>query len=152
MRTAFSLRALGLAAAVALVCSSPAKAQEMLTLMVGPPEGVHAEITFSPDTPSDRAIMIATHLAGVGGSRLALKVDRATQPAYEHILAEGECKFVDAASACEVAIAGNSPTYRTLVDLFKRGLVVHIEVETAGSMEMAQDASLRGFTKAYKGL
>jgi hypothetical protein len=154
MRTSAFRRVLRLAsvAGFAGLMSTAAMAAEGLVLMVGPADGTHAEITFSPDKASDRAIVISTHLVGVTGSRLALNVDRSANPAYEHIMADGECKFVSDASQCEIAISGSAPEYATLVALFKRGLVVHIEVETAGAMQMSQDATLRGFTKAYKGL
>jgi hypothetical protein len=141
----------GLAAATLLsgLLAGQAMAQEALNLMFGDPAGEHATVTFSPDKTGAQAIVVGTHLVGVAGSRLSLSVDRAGNNIVDHILTAEECKFGDTGSDCSFAIAGDSPEYATLVTAFKRGLKLHIEVENAGSMEMSQDISLIGFTKAY---
>lgn len=132
--------------------AAPAMTDNGFALTIGQPDGEHAEVAFSADTMSDRAIVISTHLMGVAGSRLSISIDRKATPLFKHILAEDECKFVDNASDCQIALSGNSDAYGRIVYAFKRGLVLHFAVETAGLTTMSQDASLRGFTAAYRQL
>lgn len=140
------------AAVFAVGIHASAAMAEDLTLMFGKPDGEHAEIILSPDKSSDRALVIKTRLVGVAGSRLFLNTDGGTKPLFERILTEDECKFVDNGSVCEVAIAGGTRLYKEAVYAFKRARVLHVGVETAGSMAMSEKVSLKGFTKAYNKL
>jgi hypothetical protein len=85
----------------------------------------------------------------VAGSRVSLSVDRAGGNLFDRVLTESDCRFVDQASSCRFSIPGGTPEYAAIVAAFKAGLKAHVEVETAGSMEMSQDISLKGFTRAY---
>ena len=139
----------------ALVCAmlaAPAFAQENLMLMFGAPEGRHATLSFSPNKAGEDALVVSTVQVGVAGSRLQLSIDRSKTPLVDRILATDECKFDDKGSLCTFAIQGNTPEYAAVVDAFKKGLTVHIELTNAGSMEMSEDISLVGFTKAYRKL
>jgi hypothetical protein len=138
-----------LALVAALSVSGPLLAAEGLQLMFGAPDGEHATLTFSSDTASAEAILVETRLVGAAGSRLSLSVDRAGDKLFDRILTETDCRFVDQASTCRVSIAGGTPEYAAIVAAFKAGLRAHVEVETAGSMDMSQDISLKGFTRAY---
>ena len=135
-----------------LALPTVAGAAELLRLMFGTPEGRHATLDFAADSNGLEALVITTHLAGVAGSRLALSVDRAGAPLIERVLANGECRFDDGASVCRVAIGGDTAEYAAIVSAFKAGLTAHVEVENAGSMEMSEDISLRGFTKDFSRL
>jgi hypothetical protein len=130
--------------------ASTAFAAEILILTSGKPDGKRADIMFSRDKSSDRAIVIKTTKAGVAGSRLFLEIDRAKQPLFTYIFAEQDCKFEETTgSICELAIAGSDRRYGQIVSGFKRAKTLHIGVETAGSMAMSEDVSLKGFTRSY---
>lgn len=138
--------------AAATLCASlgaPSFAQEALMLMFGAPEGRHATVSFSPDKTGADALIVSTVQVGVAGSRLQLAIDRSRSPLVDRILKAEDCKFDDKGSICSFAIAGGTPEYGAIVDAFKKGLTLHIELTNAGSMEMSEDISLRGFTKAY---
>ncbi len=122
---------------------------EPLQLMFGDPAARHATVTFAPDTGGAEAVVISTRRAGAPGSRLALSVDHAATPLIDRILTADDCRFDDGGSRCAIAVPGDSPDYRALVTAFKRGLTLHIDITNAGSMEMSEDVSLKGFTKAY---
>lgn len=138
-----------LAFVTALTAPAPLLAEEGLQLMFGAPDGEHATLTFSGDTASAEAIVVETRLVGAAGSRVSLSVDRAGGNLFDRILTEADCRFVDQASTCRFAIPGGTAEYAAIVAAFKAGLKAHVEVETAGSMEMSQDISLKGFTRAY---
>lgn len=140
-----TIAAMALCAALA----TPTFAQDALMLMFGAPEGRHATISFSPDKAGADALIVSTVQVGVAGSRLQLAIDRSKSPLVDRILKAEDCKFDDKGSICSFAIAGGTPEYGAVVDAFKRGLTLHIELTNAGSMEMSEDISLRGFTKAY---
>lgn len=146
------LRLACLALAFAATTALPLRAEGPLSLMFGTPDAEHATLTLQGDTASPEAIVIETRLVGAAGSRLSLSVDRAQSPLYERLLTPEDCRFVDQASTCRLAIAGNTPEYAAIVTAFKAGLTAHVEVQTAGTMEMSQDISLKGFTRAYNGL
>lgn len=134
---------------VAAALAVPAFAQDTLMLMFGAPEGRHATLAFSPDKSGAEALVVSTVQVGVAGSRLQLAIDRSKSPLVDRILKTEDCKFNDKGSLCSFAIAGGTPEYGAIVDAFKRGLTLHIELTNAGAMEMSEDISLRGFTKAY---
>jgi hypothetical protein len=138
-------------AATALCASlaAPAFAQEALMLMFGSPETRHATVSFSPDKNAADALIVSTVQVGVAGSRLQLAIDRSKSPLLDRILKAEDCKFDDKGSVCSFAIAGGTPEYSAIVDAFKKGLTLHIELTNAGSMEMSEDISLKGFTRAY---
>ena len=121
-------------------------------LMFGPPDGRHATISFSPAKAGPDAIVVSTVRVGVAGSRLQLAIDRSRATLIDRILSTEDCRFDDKGSVCSFAIAGDTPEYGAIVDAFKRGLNLHIELTNAGSTEMSEDISLRGFTKAYNAL
>lgn len=149
----FSLPAKTLVAA--LLCASlaaPVIAQESLMLMFGAPEGRHATLSFSPNKTAGDALVVSTMQVGVAGSRLQLAIDRSKSPLVDRVLATDDCKFNDKGSICTFAIAGDTPEYGAIVDAFKKGLTLHIELTNAGSTEMSEDISLVGFTKAYRKL
>jgi len=137
------------ASALCLAFSAPAFAQEALMLMFGAPEGRHATVSFSPDKAGADALVVSTVQVGVAGSRLQLAIDRSKSPLLDRILKAEDCKFDDKGSICSFTIAGGTSEYDAVVDAFKKGLTLHIELTNAGSMEMSEDISLKGFTKAY---
>lgn len=143
--------ALALAVGLSGALGSAAFAEDF-SLMLGDPAGQHVALMFAADKASDKAVVVTTRLAGVAGSRVSLSIDKAKDNIINHILADQECKFVDNASTCEFAIPGGTNEYARIVDAFKKGLTVHVEVETAGSMEMQNDISLKGFTKNFNKL
>lgn len=128
-----------------------ARAEEALRLMFGAPDGRHATLDFA-ETTGPRALVITTHLAGVAGSRLSLSVDKASGNLLDRILTNEECRFAEGGSVCSLAVAGDTATYAAVVAAFKAGLSAHVAIENAGSMEMSEDISLRGFTRSYGGL
>jgi hypothetical protein len=151
MRFTFAYKTL----ATTLLCATlaaPAIAQENLMLMFGAPEGRHATLSFSPNKTADDALVVSTVQVGVAGSRLQLAIDRSKSPLVDRVLATEDCKFDDKGSVCSFSVAGGTPEYDAIVDAFKKGLTLHIELTNAGSMEMSEDISLVGFTKAYRKL
>ncbi len=99
-----------LAAALTATLALPLSAAETLRLMFGAPEAEHATLTFLPDATSPEAIVIETRLVGAAGSRLALSVDRAKAPLFARLLTSDDCRFVEQASTCRLAIAGARPS------------------------------------------
>lgn len=150
MQTRSRNSALLAAALAAGALATPAMAE--VNLMFGDPAAMHVSITLSPDKASDTALVVKTRLAGVAGSRVSFSIDRVGNNLFDHLLTTEECKFVDQASECQFSIAGGTPEYDRIVLAFKKGLTLHVEVENAGSMEMSDDISLRGFTKSYNAL
>ncbi len=136
----------------ALMLSSVALAAEPVMLTVGDPAARHATIAFSPDRSGPDAILITASRVGAPGSRLSLRIDRSGTPLYERLLSEKDCTFTDTGSACMLRIVGGTSQYYAIVTAFKRGLTLHVEIQNAGSMEMQQDVTLRGFTRAYNAL
>jgi hypothetical protein len=144
------LRELVLIATV--LATTPLHAAESLSLMFGVPDAEHATFTFSPDESSPDAIVVETRLVGAAGSRLSLSIDKASGTIVDRILTQQDCRFVNQESTCRFSIPGDTPQYAAIVAAFKAGLTAHVTVETAGSMEMSQNISLQGFTRAFEGL
>jgi hypothetical protein len=143
-------RRAGAALAAFLVTAAPAA--QAFELMFGEPEARHATLTFSPDTSGAEAIAVATRRVGAPGSRLTLSIDRSRAPLVDRILSDTDCRFDDKGSMCTFAIPGGTPEYDRIVEAFRLGRTLHIAITNAGSMEMAEDVSLIGFTKAYEAL
>lgn len=132
--------------------TAPLHAAESLNLMFGVPEAEHATFTFAPDSSSPNAIVVETRLVGAAGSRLSLSIDRASETILDRILTEEDCRFVDQESTCRFSIPGDTAQYAAIVAAFKAGWTAHVTVETAGSMDMSQNISLKGFTRAFEDL
>ena len=139
-------------ALVAVTALPPAQAAEPLVLAIGDPAGDHAEIIFSPEKKSERALTIRTVGVGVAGARLQLSIDRSPLTLISKILSADECRFGDAGSMCELTIPGESKLYMDIVYCFQLALAAHLTVENAGVMAMSDSVSLRGFTAAYRRL
>lgn len=131
---------------------SETRSAENFMLSFGKPEGERADIVFSANKMSKRAILIKTTRVGVAGSRLFLEIDKSRTPIVNHIFTDDECRFSDNGSACEITISGTSNEYQKILYAFRRGRTLHIGIVGAGSMKMSEDVSLIGFTAYYKKL
>lgn len=97
--------------ALVLACALPLAA-EPFSVDVGGPDGPRATFVFDPDAQPQK-IVIRTDEAGVTGSRLRVRIDRAPSPAWEHVFREGECRFPEGRpSVCEIAISEDDPSFR----------------------------------------
>jgi hypothetical protein len=140
---------LGVALGAALAAASPATAEPVVKLMFGEAGTRQATVAFAPDRGGAEAITITTHRVGAPGSRLVLRIDQSRAALVDRVLGDADCGFDDAGSRCMLAISGGSPDYARIVTAFRLGRTLHVEITTAGSMEMAEDISLLGFTRAY---
>jgi hypothetical protein len=87
------------------------------------------------------AIMLRTRVA-VAGSRIAVTIDPAKKPVFNHVFSRGECKFDDGGSACEVVIAAKSAGYSAILAGFKRGGSARIAIENAGVKKVEETVAL----------
>lgn len=131
-----------LAASLLGALSMPAAAAPA-SFVVGSKGKPQATFVFER-TPSPGRIRLATSLAGVAGSRFAVRVDGVASPVFEHVFTADECSFADdgSRSQCRVTIGGNTPAYRRISQGFKRGKTARITIEDAGVMKMDISAGL----------
>jgi hypothetical protein len=126
-----------------------ALAAEAVMLRAGEATGPNVVFAFDKEADHNRTVVRTTQV-GVAGSRIEVFVDEAKTPAFRHVFANGECKFSDAGSKCEVIVPASSPAYAAILAQFKRGRVARVTVDDAGVMKMDQTASLKGFTKSLR--
>lgn len=133
----------------AVLPTLPAAPAGAVTLVAGSEQGpqVRFELESAPGRPQAR---ITTMRAGVAGSRLRVSVDRSPVAVLDRLFAADECRFEATGSVCALTLTPADPAHAALIEAFEAGLVAHVTVEDAGVMRMAEQVSLRGFTRAYR--
>jgi hypothetical protein len=129
--------------------AAAAQAAAAGTLRIGEVDGANATFIFD-EKAKPPAIILRTARAGVAGSRIEVRVDRAKDPVFSHIFAPGECKFGEGGSACEVTIPAKDAAYRAILTRFRRGRLARVTLQDAGVMKMDQTASLKGFANMLR--
>jgi hypothetical protein len=127
----------------------PAALAAPVALMAGAPDARHVTFTFAADRTGLEALVIETRRVGNPGAALRIWIDRSAAPLFDRVLTAEDCRFDDAGAACRIAVPGGSADYARFVAAFRRGLTAHVEVQNAAVMEMQDDLSLRGFSRAY---
>lgn len=139
---------------LALACAAAAApwlalAADPITLTGGDAEGRRITFTFGADREAPDALSIETRRAGNPGAALTIWIDGSPDPLVSMILTEEACAFDGDGAACRLDVEGGSPLFERFVTAFKRGRTAHVEVRNAGVMEMQDDLSLTGFTRAF---
>lgn len=142
---------LGMALSLCLFQAFPTAADAAETVLMTAGEEGSPGVSFGFDPQAaPPVITVRTVLAGVAGSKLSIFIDNSKTAAFDHIFGADECSFVEGArSNCLHMIPKTSPSYETIVSLFKLGKQARITVEDAGVMKMDHRVSLIGFTKAF---
>jgi hypothetical protein len=138
-----------LAAALVLALPAAAALAGEVTLLAGDSAGRHASLTFAADRGAADALVIETRQVGNPGAKLTISIDRSASPLYAMILGERECSFDDRGAMCRIALHGGTPAYDRFVTAFRKGRTAHVEVRNASVMEMRENVSLIGFTRAF---
>jgi hypothetical protein len=128
---------------------SAAAARETIMLRAGDAAGPNSVIAFDRDARPPK-IIIRTDKAGVAGSRIAVRIDRADKPAFSHIFTTTECRFDDTGRKCDLTVPRSSPAFSAILTWFKRARQARITVEDAGVMRMDQTVSLIGFRARFR--
>lgn len=121
-----------------------------VVLVAGDPNGAHATVAVAGSPDASDGVVIETRRVGVAGSRLVLRIDRSDTALVERILTADDCVFDTEGSLCRVIIPGTDRAYGAIVRAFEAGLAAHVDVITAGIMEMRGTASLVGFRRALR--
>jgi hypothetical protein len=95
-------------------------------------------------------ISIFTRRAGVPGSVLALRIDRAAEPLLTLTLTDQACAFATGESLCRLDLALPEERLRAVVSAFEKARVARLEIRTGGVMAMQETASLIGFRRAWR--